>query len=170
MACRGVYCALTDDEARKLLTAETDPEVLAIVQETIEREGGTHWVHETDKAWDAMHRCLTDGTFECKGKSILEKCVLGGRPLYRGKEYLVSFLSPDEVRDVSNALRPIQQDWFRENYFGLKRKFLWFDRTGYEGTIDEDEFQYTWACFEDTRIFFQRAAGGHRAVIFTAGQ
>jgi hypothetical protein len=34
----------------------------------------------------------------------------------------------------------------------------------------EEDFEYTWGWFQDMRGFFERVAGGGRAVIFTADQ
>ncbi len=170
MACRGVYFALNGKDVQNLLNANGDEEVMEVVQEDIEERWDENWLQETDKAWDAMHRCLNDGTLECSESSILEKCVLGGKQLYQGDDYIVSFLTSDEVDEVSKALEPIQQDWFRKKYFGLKKKFLWFDFTEYEAPIGEDDFQYTWTYFEDTCVFFKRASEANRAIVFTVDQ
>ncbi len=170
MSCRGVYFALTEDDANKLISADGDTVVREIIQEDIEMRWDKNWLQETDKAWDAMHRCLTDGSLVCKGKSIMEKCVLGAKQLHRGDEYIVSFLEPSEVKDVSEALKSIKQDWFREKYFGLKKKFLWFDLTQYDGPINEEDFAYTWSYFEETREFFDKASRNDRFVIFEVDQ
>jgi hypothetical protein len=170
MGCRGVYFALTEDDVKKLMGADNDAHVKEVIQEDIEQRWDKDWLQETDKAWDAMHRCLTDGTLTCEGKSILEKCVLGGKQLHQGGEYIVSFLTPGEVKDVSEALKPISQDWFRKKCFSLKKKFLWFDMTDYEGPMGEDDYGYTWSYFEETRKFFQKASEAGRAVVFTVDQ
>jgi hypothetical protein len=122
MSCRGVYFALTEDDVKKLIAADGDEAVVEVIQEDIEKRWDKDWLQETDKAWDAMHRCLTDGTLKCKGKSILEKCVLGGKQLHKGCDYIVSFLTPNEVKEVSEALKPISQGWLRTKYFGLKKQ------------------------------------------------
>lgn len=170
MGCRGIYFALTEDDAKKLIGANGDAAVKKVIHEDIEERWDEDWLQPTDKAWDAMHRCLTDGTLVCKGKLILEKCVLGGKQLHRGSEYIVSFLTPSEVKDVSDALRSISQDWLRQKYFNLKKKFLWFDLTDYEGSIGEDDYGYTWSYFEETREFFEKAGKAGRAVVFTVDQ
>lgn len=170
MGCIGVYFALTEDDAKKLIGADNDAEVVKLIREDIEERWDEDWLQQTDKAWDAMHRCLTDGTLVCKGKSIMEKCVLGGKQLHQGDEYIVSFLTPSEVKAVSKALEPIGQEWFRERYFSMKKKFLWFDRTEYDGPIGEDDFGYTWSYFKDTRTFFEKASKAGRSMIFTADQ
>ena len=170
MGCRGVYFALTEDDVKKLVGADSDVTVKKVVQEDIEERWDEDWLQQTDKAWDAMHRCLTDGTLVCKGKSIMEKCVLGGKQLHRGNEYIVSFLTPGEVKHVSEAMNSIGEEWFREKYFGLKKKFLWFDLTEYDGPLNEDDFGYTWSYFKETKAFFRKACRAGRAVIFTVDQ
>ncbi len=170
MGCRGVYFALTENDVQKLVGANNDAEVLEIVQEDIEERWDKEWLQETDKAWDAIHRCLTDGTLVCKGKSILEKCVLGGKQLHQGNNYIVSLLNPTEVKEVSEALKSINEDLLRKKYFGLKKKFLWFDITRYDGPIGEEDFSYTWSYFEAIRMFFGKASKADRSVIFTVDQ
>lgn len=64
MACRGVHFAIDNKAYEKLLTAGSDDAVIEIVQEEIEEEWDEKWLRETDKAWDAIHRCLTDGKLE----------------------------------------------------------------------------------------------------------
>jgi hypothetical protein len=165
MGCRGVYFALTDDEAQKLLNAKGDAAVLAIINEEIMQRWDEPWLQTTDKAWDGMHRCLGDGTLYCKGTSILEKCVLGGRQLHRTNRYTVSFLSPEEVVEVAKALEPVDKSWIRQRFFGLKKKFLWFDISSYS-PIDEQEFEYIWEYMDFTKEFYKKAVEAKRAIVF----
>lgn len=161
---------MSDDDVKAVIGADSDAMLMKVIQEDIGQRWDQAWLQQTDKAWDAMHRCLTDGTLACKGKSILEKCVLGGKRLHHGDQYIASFLAPSEVKAVSEALKPIEQGWFRKKYFALKKKFLWFDLTEYEGPIGEEDFAYTWSYFEETRTFFEKASSAGRAVVFTADQ
>ncbi|MHC4266249.1 MAG: DUF1877 family protein [Planctomycetota bacterium] len=170
MACRGVYFALSKEEAAKLLNVTGDDEVLHIVKEEIEERWNEEWLQEVDKAWDAIHRCLGDGSLLCKGKSLLEKCVLGGRQLYIGSDYIISYLDTNEVKDTANSLETVAKNWFRAKYFGLKKKFLFFDLTDYAGPINEDDFEYTWYYFEQMRFLFRKAANANRSIIFTVDQ
>jgi hypothetical protein len=163
MACRGVYFALADPDADRLLRAGGDKEVVEIVREDIETRWDTEWLQEVDKAWDAIHRCLTDGTLRCKGRSVLEKCVLGGRQLHAGGDYIVSFLTPDEVRAVSEVVQGLTKDWFLRRYSGL-------GASGYDGPIGPTDFEYTWEYFDQLRQFFARSSAAGKAVIFTVDQ
>lgn len=163
MACRGVFFALTDDEAARLLAAPSDETLVEIIQEEIEERWDEEWLQETDKAWDAMHRCLTDGSLSIASISPLHRCVLGGRQLYDGDDYIVSFLTPPEVEEVAAALRPIDRAWMRERYARI-------DPTDYDEPLSEEDFEYTWEWFQGVQAFYRKAATGRRAVIFSVDQ
>ena len=156
----GVHFALSkQDEARLLAAAGDDEAVLEIVEEI---EEGAHELHcDSDKAWDALHRCLTDGKLEYTGGGYpLRAAVLGGRQLVEEAEYTVSYVSAEQVRDVAEALSVIEEHWLRGRYDTLRD-------TDYAGPVDEDDFEYTWEFLEDVREFFAMAAEAGRAVIFT---
>lgn len=115
---------------------------------------------DTDKAWDAIHRCLTDGTLDPDGGGYpLSHAVLGGRHLH--DDYYVVYVSAAQVRDVADALRDVDRRW-------LRRRFDAIDDPQYDGMRDDDDFEYTWDAFVDVRAFYGRAAAAERAVIFTA--
>jgi hypothetical protein len=162
MVCRGVFFALTADDERKLLAASSDDELVEVISEDIEERWDAEWLAEADKAWDAMHRCLGDGTLN-PGDSVLSKCVLGGRQLYKGEDYFVSFLAALEVKDVAAALEGVEQAWFFARYESLSEG----DYDGPHGAEDRD---YTWESFVATRELFRKAAQGGRAMAFTVDQ
>lgn len=63
----GVLFSLDESEVEKLKSFETDEERLVYLQEEIEEnyfEDYPQRVAELDKAWDALHRSLTDGKLE----------------------------------------------------------------------------------------------------------
>ncbi len=60
MACRGVFFALSSAEKEGLLALGSDKERIEYVQEEIEAAWDEAHLLQTDKAWDAIHRCLTD--------------------------------------------------------------------------------------------------------------
>ena len=157
----GVHFALsTQDEARLLAAAGDDDAVIGIVEQIEEVSfPGPHC--DSDKAWDALHRCLTDGKLEyANGSYPLRAAILGGRQLVEDAEYTVSYVSADQVRDVAEALSVIEEDWLRRRYDTL-------GDTDYAGPMDEDDFEYTWDALEDIREFFAVAAEAGQAVIFT---
>jgi hypothetical protein len=157
----GVHFALsTQDEARLLAAAGDDDAVIGIVEQI--EEGSFPGPHcDSDKAWDALHRCLTDGKLEyANGSYPLRAAILGGRQLVEDAEYTVSYVSAGQVRDVAEALSVIEEDWLRRRYDTL-------GDTDYAGPMDEDDFEYTWDALEDIREFFAVAAEAGQAVIFT---
>jgi hypothetical protein len=163
MACRGVYFALSDLESQQLLGATHAVVVVFIIKEEIEERWNKEWLQAADKSWDSIHRCLTDGSLNCKGTSVLEKFVLGGKQLYDENDYIVSYLTPDDVVEVSSAATAITKEWFRQRYFGLIK-------SDYDGRIDEQTFEYSWTYFDNIRTFLQKAAMARRPVIFTVDQ
>ena len=105
MACRGVFFAVTSNESVALQKAAGDDERLMELVESIEEDWDEPHLAECDKAWDAMHRALTDGTLEY-GNSLdpLSLCVIGPRQLHEGEDYIVSLVNPEEVKKVAKAL------------------------------------------------------------------
>jgi uncharacterized protein DUF1877 len=164
MACRGVYFALTDEQTKRLLAAPSDEGRLEIIEE-IEEDGWEEaYGQETDKAWDAIHRCLSEGSLAVTAGSYpLNRCVLGGRHLYEGENYIIALVQPHEVKDVASALAAIDQDWMRARYSALAS-------TDYAMFVSEDDFDYTWGWFQELRAFYQKAANAGRTVIFTVDQ
>ena len=104
MAGRGVHFAVTADQVSALLAAKSDRKLIPLIDQ-IEETWEEPFVVETDKAWDAIHRCLTDGSLLfVSGEYPLNHCICGGRQLHRGGDYTVSFVSDPQVKDVAAAL------------------------------------------------------------------
>lgn len=162
MTCRGVHFALTDEEAKTLMQIpEGDNDRLMDFVEEIEEQWDKEWLQETDKSWDAIHRCLTDGKLEW-GETPFHKCILGNGSLYYGDDYIINLLSADEVREVAAAIKGIDEKELRRRYDAI-------DIASY-GDLSDDDFEYTWGWFERLRDFFQKAAAANRAVLFTVDQ
>lgn len=159
----GVYFAVTADQERSLLAAadEGDADTIGELLEDIEENWDNADLSvDTDKAWDAMHRCLGDGTLDPDGGAYpLSHAVLGGRHLH--EEYYVVYVTAAEVRDVAEALQWVEKAWLRHRFDAI-------DNTGYHGPHDDADFEYTWENFVDVQAFYERAAKVGRAVIFTA--
>lgn len=104
MACRGVHFAVEADTVKLLLDAKSDSAVLDIVQEDIERKWNEEWLHQTDKSWDALHRCLGDGTLAIPNTfAPLSAAVLGGEQHYLGTDYIISLVGPERVGAVAEV-------------------------------------------------------------------
>ena len=100
MAGRGVYFALSEAQAEQLSQAEGDDQVREIVDQ-IEEEWDRDWLFETDKAWDALHRTLTDGHLHYENGSYpLNLVVIGGMHLT-----CLLYTSPSP-RDLSTSRMP----------------------------------------------------------------
>jgi hypothetical protein len=188
MACRGAFLGLTREQIDEVLTRGGGEDLIEHLEDLCdqavyiqEREGKVYW-QETDKAWDAMHRCLaevpppppeSDGDQEDDdsasvdhGSYPLKLAVLGGRPLYTVEtdypDYLVHLVEPHEVKDLAAALASITRDQ-------LRAKYLHHCDGAFPEFGDED-FEYTWEWFEATREFYIRMAAEGRAVIFFVDQ
>jgi hypothetical protein len=147
----GVHFAITAEQERVLLAAddETLGELLGDLEEYWDDDA---LKVDTDKAWDAIHRCLTDGTLDPDGGEFpLSHAILGGRHLH--DDYYAVHVGADEVRAVADALRGLDRAWLRRR----------FDAAGLR-----DGFDYTWDNFVDVQAFYGRAAKAGRAVLFTA--
>ncbi|MEV6211333.1 DUF1877 family protein [Kitasatospora sp. NPDC051914] len=163
MACRGVHFALTEEDAARLLAAEQDEDVLAVIED-IEERWDTDHLAETDKAWDAIHRCLADGRLTHDGGSYpLSYAVLGGLPLHDGDDHVVVHVTAAEVADIAAAMADLDDAWLRERFFAL-------DPEDYDGARDEDDFAYTRHWFGGLRAFYATAAANGRSVVFTVDQ
>jgi hypothetical protein len=161
MSARAVHFALTPAQAKAVLAAKSDRKLMELIEE-IEEAWEEPFVVETDKAWDAIHRCLTDGSLlYVSGEYPLNHCICGGRQLFRGRDYTVSFVSAPQVKDVAAALTRITKAWMRKRYDQI-------DPEEYdEVEMGDEDFGYTWENFLDVRRFYRRAAKAARAVIFT---
>jgi hypothetical protein len=163
VAYRGVHFAITEAETVKLQEADGKEELRIIIQEGIEKTWDKHYLFETNKAWEALARCLSDGTLNIRrGEPPLNKCFTGGHFLVspRGNYYVV-LLMPAEVQDVARALASVTKEWLRERYFGLE--FPDYEKS-------EEDWEHTWSSFQGLPEFFANAAKDGRHVIFTVDQ
>ena len=161
MGCLGVHFAITAEEAERLLAAEDDDELRELVEEIEER-----WEHvyETDKAWDALHRCLSNGTLKvAEGDPPLNRVFFGGRTLNQEDDYFVVLVTPVEVREIATALAHMAEPWLRSRYFDVPFPDYQVDKS-------QDDWQYTLEHFQGLPEFFARAAAAGRHVIFTVSQ
>lgn len=157
----GVHFAITAEQEKALLAADGDDDAVGEILDDLDESWDDDQLKvDTDKAWDAMHRCLTDGTLDPDaGEYPLNHAVLGGRHL--SEEFYAVHVGVSEVRDVAVALRGIDQAW-------LRARFDTIDDPEYAGAGDDEDFEYTWSNFVDVQHFYDRAAAAGRAVVFTA--
>ena len=161
MACRGVHFAIDDEQAQRLLAARDDDELVAIVEEIEEQWDAAF---ETDKAWDALLRCLSNGTLNVtEGEPPLNRAFFGGRVLNQEADYFVVLVTPHELKEVADALERVSEEWLRKRYFDIPFP-------DYQGEKSEDDWAYTLSNFRGLPEFFRRAATDGRHVIFTVDQ
>lgn len=161
MGCLGVHFSIDAERAKRLLDAADDDELLEIVEE-VEEE----WedAFETDTAWDALHRCLSNGTLNVdEGTPPLNRAFFGGRMLNESDDYFVVLVTPEEVREIADALAKVDAAWLRGRYFELPFP-------DYQGDKSDEDCEYTLANFDGLPEFFARAAAAGRHVIFTVSQ
>ncbi|UBF23852.1 YfbM family protein [Kovacikia minuta CCNUW1] len=159
MVSRGIHFALTNSQTEAVLAAQNDAELMSVIEE-VEEEWNEEYLAQSDKAWNAIHRCLTDGSLLYEsGQYPLNHCICGGRQLYNGEDYTVSFVSAVQVKDVVAALSQINQHWMQERYFTLPQNDY--------GILCNDDFQYIWKWFQEVRQLYKKASIKGRAVIFT---
>jgi hypothetical protein len=163
VACRGYFLAL-DEPAIALLLAQdgNDERLIEVIKEldmtTVPDECSV------DKAWDGIHRCLTEGRLGSEdGTYPLNAVVLGGLPLYQGEDYIVSYNTPAEVREVAAALTDLDLEPFTARYWTL-------DPDEYGAEIDQGGLVYLTSYLQEITAFYQRAAQAGRASVFVADQ
>ncbi|HWL10255.1 MAG TPA: YfbM family protein [Planctomicrobium sp.] len=167
MSCLGIHFALTEDEVTHLRSLNSDQARLEYLQETIEETYFGEYPDlkaESDKTWDAMHRVLADGQLTWDGGQYpLNHVVLAGELLYTEEDYIMSLKTPQQVRDIADALSAITEEEFRERYLAM-------DATSYGFPLSEEDFRSTWEWFQGVRDLYTRAAQEGRFVLFTADQ
>jgi len=167
MGCLGVHFALEEATVKKLRSLPTEEARLEYLQEEVEEEyfeSRQDWLAQTDKAWDAIHRALTDGQLGWdNGSYPLNHVILGGELLYTSDDYIMSLKTLAQVRDIATALKDIGEEEFRSAYFQI-------DPESHGFVIDDEGFEYTWSWFQPLREFYSRAAAAGLYVLFTADQ
>jgi hypothetical protein len=167
MGCLGVHFGLSQAEVEKLQSFTDDAARLEYLQEELEENyfsDHPDLVAQSDKAWDAIHRVLSDGTMNSSGGHYpLNHVILGGESLYDDDDYIMSLKTPKVVSDVAAALPSITEEVFRAKYFAI-------DPEDYGLPVTEQDFEYSWQWFQEVRTMWLRAASAGRHILFTADQ
>lgn len=159
MPCLGIHLALTADQAGPLLAAGSDDAVIEALHQLRSASAG-EWRVSSGRAWDAIHRCLSNGTiYYDEGEYPLNRAVLGGKHLYGGDDHVVAYVSPEEVKGVAAALAVMTEPTLRERYDSI-------DPDDYDGEHGDQDFRETCERFQEVRDLYLRAAAGSRAVVF----
>lgn len=83
--------------------------------------------------------------------------------MYVGDDYIVSFNDAPNVKQVSNAIAPLNESVFRTRYNAI-------DPNDYGMPLSDENFEYTWYYFTALRDLFSRAANANRSVLFSVDQ
>jgi len=168
MSRLGVHFALTDVEVATLRGIEDELERVEYITDEIEEEYFENipdLIAHCGRAWDPLHRALTDGDLSYDEEDYpLDHVILAGELLYTGSEYIMSLKTPQQVADAEGAMRLIDEAEFRTRYFAIG------DQLSEYAALSERDFQSTWKAFQIVREFFGRAAVAGRHVLFTADQ
>lgn len=160
MTCRGIHFILSAKDEERVASADDD-EVLELL-ERLEEEWDKDNLAESDKAWDAIHRTLTDGELLYdNGEYPLNHVICGSRRVYSGDDYTICLTTPSQVIDIANALNVITKQWFTERYFSL------LPNNGYEHDISQEDLDYTYNWLQSIVKLFDKAAKLQRAVLFS---
>lgn len=174
MACLGTHFAITEEVAARLNNDRppNNNDILAFIEyleDQYKALRAERWIAPTEKAWDAIHRCLTDGKLEL-GTTPAHLCILGSTERFWIRredgqlEYIVNLLAPDNVRRVADAIRGIDQAEMHRGYDNIDPDSF------YRLNMSEEDFEYTWDNFQRLQAFFQRAADAGRWVVFRVDQ
>ena len=167
MSCLGSLVALTAEQRAKLEALPNGEERYFYVDSVKEEAGEEFWQY-LDKSWDALHRCLAQGTPGSEqldtewGTYPLNLAIIGGKEMSDDDNYIVSLIEPEQLPDIAAALKDITEEQFAALY--------WRHCEGAFPEYGEEDLEFSMEYFEEMRDFFARVAPTGRAVVFTADQ
>lgn len=160
MSGGGLHFAVSVDTVKQLKLANEVDTIVGMMSE-LKEERDEAYLAETGRAWNAIHRALTDGQLDFgNGKPPLNQCVLGSRQLYPYDEYIVCLATPQQVKAAATALDAIDADAFRERYTRLVP-------ADYAPEYGDEDREYTTKRFLGMRDLYLRAAQEGRGMVFT---
>lgn len=177
MGCLAVLFALNEQDVEKLRSVDRKDRADYMHAEIEELffDSFPEYMCELDKAWDAMHRMLTDGNLNFENRfPPFSNVIFGGELLYgvmrdnSGKiiipegeedEYMI-LKTPKQAAEIAQALPHKTKDACRNCYYTI-------DAEDYGQEPDEEDFEYTWEYLQDSLDFWKKAAAEQRYVLFT---
>jgi hypothetical protein len=160
----GYYIALSRDHAKRVFANKDDATLPPLIAEFKSDKAlkANSQILEVKRTWDAIHRCLTEGTLDVEaGDFPRNHVVLGGKKLHNGDDYVAVVVRPDMVTFIAEALHEIKEPDFRKCFFALADK-------GYDQPINEKEYSFIWHTIQEIRAFFEYCDEERFAVLFTA--
>jgi hypothetical protein len=161
---RGFLIALSREHAKQLFAIKEDAPLLKFLEELKNRPDlkKSGRILDLGAAWDAIHRCLTEGELDpAAGDFPLNHSILGGKQLHKGAEQTAVLVRPDMTRFIADALEELNED-------DIRKKFLALNKQSYQQPIDEKHFMQTWIALQSVKDFYLAAAENVEAVVFTA--
>ena len=119
-------------------------------------ESHTELSADTDKAWDMMLACFSEGKDRYSSKGALSASLLGQEDL--GHEASIHGLNPTMVMEVSKALNAFDMKKVSETVPTLDPEDVYC-------VTGEDDVEYVHDSIEALRKFYTKAAASGRAVI-----
>lgn len=167
MACLGVLFSIDQKTVEIIEALSSDEKRVDYVKDVLE-ENYFHkypqWVAELGKSWDALHRSLTDGKLSFdNGIFPLSHVVFGGEVLCANDSYVIILKREEQVIEIAKVVLKLSKE-------ELERKYFLLDPNEYDNLVTNDDFEYTWQWFEDSKSFWQKAADENRSVLFTVDQ
>ena len=166
---RGVHFALTAEQETQLRQRNSGQDCWDYIASDVEKPWDEDYLAETDKAWDAIHRCLTgqpasESELDANaGAYPLNRCIMGEVDLCPDtNNYIIRLNSPETVKDLAAALEPIDDAWITKAYHR--------HCPGAWPEYGDEDCEYTCEWFAHLKAFYIRAAKAGRAVVFSVSQ
>lgn len=164
MSTAGFHLALPRDAAKQLFGCKTDEALREFVETYVRcdshRSDGL--VLETGSVWQDIHRLFSDGTLNpAAGEFPLNHCILGGRQLHQGEQFVVALVRPDMTAHVAEAIEQLDREKLHQRYLGV-------NAAAPDSTVATEDFIETWQALVHIGRFFAAAAQQRHAVVFAA--
>jgi hypothetical protein len=160
---QGAHIVLTREDAKTVFSAADDEAVRKTV--TALRNSKKHrdakLVLETGTSWDAIHRCLTEGTLDPEaGEFPLNHTILGGKRIHKAGDFEAIMVRPDIVPYIAEQLHHVKRDVIHSAYQKI-------DPADYGQPLTITDFDKIWNSLQQIRQLYEDAATERCAVLFT---
>jgi hypothetical protein len=158
----GYHIALSREHAKRVFGSKDDPSLRSLIEELKNDKSlkANSQVLDCKRYWDAIHRCLTEGTLDPEGGEFpLNHVILGGKKLHQGDDYIAVVVRPDMVTFIAEELHSLKEPDFRQRFFALEGK-------DYDQPINEKEYSYVWHMVQEVRTFFEYCDEERFALLF----
>lgn len=158
----GFLIALSRENAKRVFGQADDAGQMTLFEELrkspeLKKKG---YILELAKAWDAIHRLLTEGTLEPTGGDFpLNAVILGGKPIHQGTDYAAAVVRPDLTPFIAEALAEITEE-------ELQKKFVDLPQHGYDQGVADKDFDEVWRVTRLLQEFYDFCAAERLAVLF----